>query len=463
MKWRNKSLRRRLAFWLIVPLSLISVIMLFEVRSSARTAANQAYDRVLLGSALAISERVVIDGNEILVDVPYVALEMLTSAAQDRVFYQVSGPNKQFITGYSDLPDVPDEHSNKTNTPVFYDGVYKGADVRIGLVSRFLSSPRLSARVTIKVAETTEARNALISEMFEGAAYRQALLIIVSAMILWIGLELGLRPLVNLEQAVNRRNPKDLRPILHEVPYEVRNLIGAINHLMERLGDSIDAMQRFTANAAHQLRTPLAAIQAQVELALGENDPKEINKTLSHLRSSSAQTSRLVNQLLSLARVTPDSAYTVSETINMSRICVNTTKEMVPLAIDNGIDLGLESEPDPITLMGDATLIEELLRNLIHNAISYCSSGCHVTVRLKIEGGLGVLEVEDNGPGIPKADRDLVFERFYRIPEPGQPAGCGLGLPIVREIINRYGGSAEILSGANGTGTCVRIDFPVGI
>jgi len=461
MKWRNKSLRRRLAFWLILPLGTISALMLMEVRSSAQKAANLAYDRVLLGSALAIAERVTIENNEVLVDVPYVALEMLTSAAQDRVFYQVLGPENKFITGYSDLPAIPQEMQTGSDQPVFFDDTYKGMPIRVGVVSHYVSSPRLSARVTIKVAETIESRTALIDEMFSSAALRQAVLIIMAGVILWVGLGWGLRPLSSLEQALNRRSPKDLRPILHEVPYEVSHLVGAINQLMLRLGASIEAMQRFTANAAHQLRTPLAAIQAQAEVALDETDPKEIGKTLAHLRDSTNQTSRMVTQLLSLARVTPDADDAAADLFDLRDVCTQITKDMVPLALEKDIDLGLEMLSPSAMTRGDQTLFEELLRNLIHNAISYCPTLSIVTVRLESADQQSVLEVIDDGPGIAPADRERVFERFYRITGSTHTTGCGLGLPIVREIAQRYDGDVSVLAGTGETGTCVRARFPL--
>lgn len=461
MKWRNKSLRRRLAFWLILPLGVISALMLMEVRSSAQKAANQAYDRILLGSALAIAERVVVEGSEILVDVPYVALEMLTSVAQDRVFYQVAGPGNKFITGYPDLPGVPAALRSDTDQPLFYDDTYKGLPIRVGVVTHFVSSPRLSGRVTIKVAETIGSRDALIDEMFASAALRQSVLVIVAGLILWVGLGWGLRPLANLEQALNRRSPSDLRPIQHEVPDEVSHLVGAINHLMERLGASIEAMQRFTGNAAHQLRTPLAAIRAQAEVALGETDPKEIEKTLAHLRDSTHQTSRVVNQLLSLARATPDSGAHVSEPFNLSEASMQITQAMVPFALEHDIDLGLEADGPPLLIKADQKLFEELLRNLIHNAVSYCPSGSHVTVRVTREGPDAVLFVDDDGPGIAPENRERVFERFYRIAGSEKATGCGLGLPIVREIAERSGGTALIMAGPNDQGTRVRIQLPL--
>ncbi len=430
--------------------------MLMDVRDSSRKAANEAYDRVLLGSALAIAERVAIEGNKILVDVPYVALEMLTSAAQDRVFYQVSGPSAKFITGYADLPAIPRHLTPLRSDPVFYEAHYKGATVRIGAVVRVLSSPKLSARVVIKVAETVEARNALISELITGAALRQALLILVAAIIVWVGLGRGLKPLTRLEEALNRRNPADLHPIQHEVPYEVRNLIGAINHLMERLSNSIEAMQRFTANAAHQLRTPLAAIKTQTEVALRHQDPDETQKTLSHLHDSAEQTTRLINQLMSLARATPGEGSLIQEDFDIRQLCIDVTKTMVPTAIEAGIDLGFEGEDIPLHITGDPTLFEELLRNLTHNAISYCPSGSHTSVRVRKQNGAAVIEVEDNGPGIPESEREAAFERFHRLPS-SNPSGCGLGLSIVQEIARQQGGDAKILSGKDNSGTLVQV------
>jgi len=462
MSWRNKSLRRRLALWVIIPLVIISAIMLMDVRQSSRKAANEAYDRVLLGSALAIADRIAIEGNKILVDVPYIALEMLTSAAQDRVFYQVSGPGRKFITGYADLPEIPKHLTPLRSDPVFYDVQYKGEMVRVGAIVRVVSSQRLSARVVIKVAETVDARNDLISELIASAALRQALLILVAAVIVWVGLGRGLKPLTRLEEALNRRNPEDLHPIQHEVPYEVRNLIGAINHLMERLSNSIETMQRFTANAAHQLRTPLAAIKTQTEVALQENDPKEIQRTLAYLNESAEQTTRLVNQLMSLARATPDEGGRIKEVFDIRQLYMEVTRSMVPEALEQGIDLGFEGDESPLPVAGDLTLFEELLRNLIHNAVSYCPIGSHTSVRVQRNHQNAIVEVEDNGPGIPEDERDAVFERFHRLSS-SNGSGCGLGLSIVQEIARQQGGDAYILSGKNSVGTLIQVSVPLAV
>ena len=460
MSWQRKSLRRRLLLWLLGALAVISALMLFEVRSSATKAANEAYDRVLLGSALAIAERVVVVGEQLEVDVPYVALEMLTSAAQDRVFYQVVGPGNAFITGYDDLPVVDGNEIPKNDSPLFFDADYRGDAIRAGVISRHISGGRLSARFTVMVAETVEGRNNLINEMMTAAIVRQLVFILVAGIVLWIGIGWGLKPLVRLEAALNRRTPSDLRPIEHEVPQEVRHLIDAINDLMKRLGASIEAMQRFTANAAHQLRTPLAAIQTQAELASDAKDPEEVSRRLEHLNRSTKQTSRLINQLLSLARTHQENENFQSEAIDLKRLSEEVTRTYVPLAVAQRIDLGFEPLDPTSSVFGNGELIKEALKNLIENALNYCPEHSTVTVRLKKVSKDVVLEVEDNGPGVSLDQQDKIFERFYRS-ETRDDEGCGLGLPIIREIMERHGGSIEYHDIKPGPGACFKLRFPL--
>lgn len=441
MKWRNASLRRRLLIWLLIPLLLISSLMLFEVRSNAVHSANQAFDRALLSSALAIADRVVLIGGQIEVDVPYVALEMLTSSAQDRVFYQVSTAQGEFITGYEELPPVPEELMPLLEEPVFYDAEYNGERVRIGALSRYVASARMATRFHVLVAETTGTRESLSEDILARAAVRQFGLILIAALIVWFGIGQGLKPLARLEEALNRRSPSDLRPILHDVPTEVRHLVGAINHLLKRLENTLSTMQRFTADAAHQLRTPLAALRTQAELGLREKDPEKLHDVMEKLAALTRQTSHLANQLLASARSAPEGlAGRPFVRIDLGEITRGVTGSKVPEALERGIDLGYEGLDGVAPIMGDATLIEELLKNLIHNALTYCPEGSSVTVRLTPETGntsFVKLVVEDDGPGIPLEHRKHVFERFYRVSDSGED-GCGLGLSIVREIALRH-------------------------
>lgn len=462
MKWRNRSLRRRLVISLLVPLLVISSLMLFEVRSNAVSSTNQAFDRALLSSALAIADRVVLIGGKIEVDVPYVALEMLTSAAEDRVFYQVSTAQGEFITGYEDLPPVPENLLPLREEPVFYDAVYNGENVRIGALSRYVASVRKATRFQVFVAETMGTRTQLSEDILASAAARQIFLIAIAAMIVWFGIGQGLRPLARLEEALNRRSPSDLRPILHDVPIEVRHLVGAINQLFGRLESSLNTMRRFTADAAHQLRTPLAALRTQAELGQRESDPEKIRQIMNTIAASTRQTSHLANQLLASARATPEGlAGRPFDKIDICEITRTVTSSKVPFAIERGIDLGYEGITDPAMIMGNATLIEELLKNLAHNALSYCPSGSAVTVRLEKDAIQNTvkLTVEDNGPGIPLEHRKDVFKRFYRMNNAGYEEGCGLGLSIVKEIAARHETEVKLQEPEDSSGCVFSVSF----
>ncbi|MFH1804436.1 MAG: sensor histidine kinase [Pseudomonadota bacterium] len=459
MKWRNASLRRRLLIWLLIPLLAVSSLLLFEARSNAVHATNQAFDRALMSSALAIADRVVLIGGRIEVDVPYVALEMLTSSSQDRVFYQVGAATGEFITGYDDLPAVPDNLLPLGDEPVFYDAVYKGEDVRIGALSRYVASARMATRFQVLVAETTGTRENLSQDLLARAAVRQSALIVIAALIVWFGVQKGLKPLARLEEALNRRSSSDLRPILHDAPTEVKHLVGAINHLLLRLENALSTMQRFTANAAHQLRTPLAALRTQAELGLRETDPDVLRQTLEKLAAATRQTSHLANQLLTSARAAPEGlAGQPFRPVDLGDITRSVTGAKVPLAIERGIDLGYDGVPGEVMIMGDATLIEELLKNLLHNALTYCPAGSNVTVYLRPGNGHVDLVVEDDGPGIALEHRKQVFERFYR--GPGSTSdGCGLGLSIVREIALRHGSKINLDQPEDHSGAVFSVRF----
>jgi two-component system sensor histidine kinase TctE len=218
-------------------------------------------------------------------------------------------------------------------------------------------------------------------------------------------------------------------------------------------------MQRFIADAAHQLRTPLAVLQTQAELALRENTSPDLKTTLAQLQDSTRRATRLANQLLDHARASSDISTLNIVPLDLSALAADTTRELVPLALRHAIDLGLEAEPG-IQIQGDGVLLRELLKNLIDNAIRYCPAGACITVRVSAAGSAGIsLEVEDNGPGIAAAERHRVFDRFYRIPG-SYTDGSGLGLAIVKEIVRLHSGKISLGEGTGGGGLKVQILLP---
>lgn len=287
------------------------------------------------------------------------------------------------------------------------------------------------------------------------------LLIVLVGLLVWYGVERGLRPLALLQTEISNRSHRDLSPLPEQnTPGEVRSLIRAMNGLLARLAAALSSHQRFIADAAHQLRTPLAGLKSQTELALRQKEFDEVRHTLQQLNTATGQTTHLVNQLLSLARAEPgvDRAQAL-QPVNLCDIARDTTTEWVPRALARNIDLGFDDAPGAVTIEGDALLLREMLGNLLDNAIRYTQRGGQVTVRVTAGPDQALLSVEDNGPGIPPAERERVFERFHRILGTGAE-GCGLGLAIVREIAQSHNADTRLGAGANGDGTLVTIAFP---
>jgi two-component system sensor histidine kinase TctE len=289
----------------------------------------------------------------------------------------------------------------------------------------------------------------------------QALLIVIAGTMLWYAVGRGLAPLGTLRREIESRSHLDLSAVPEEdAPQEVRPLIHAINELLDRLSLALAAQQRFIADAAHQLRTPIAGLKTQTELALRQAPPGDAQATLRQLRTATERTTRLVNQLLSLARAEPPVGRVLRsvQRIDLAQLARDATTDWVPRALERGIDLGFDDCSTATPIEGDPFLLREMLNNLLDNAVRYTQSGGQVTVRVKCDGAHAVLAVEDNGPGIPDAERTRVFQRFYRVLGSGDD-GCGLGLAIVREIAQSHAAEVTLEDGAGGAGTTVVVTF----
>ncbi len=457
---REWSLRRRLLLWLLIPLLILGALLLFDAFRAARNAADQAYDKLIAASALAIADRVVATDGGLDIDLPYVALEMLATPADDRVFYRISDSDGAFVTGYQDLPQPSIDQPDEAEDPVFYDSNYRGEEIRVVLLTQPITGPGIGGRFGVQIAQTRGERDLLAHQLAAATGIRLFVMILVVGLITWFGIRFGLSPLERLRAAVRRRSPQDLRPLEVEVPGEVRDLVGAIDTLMRRLAGTLASMERFIADAAHQLRTPLAALQAQVATALREKDSSALRSEIEKLQAITWRTSRLATQLLSDARSTADPASSPRSRVHLASLAADVTRAHVPTALLKNIDLGFEGADCPDQISGDDVLLRETVTNLVDNALQYCPENSQVTVRIGpgVHKGELVLEVEDNGPGIAAAQRGLVLERFYRVPGTGKE-GSGLGLSIARSAVERHGGSIGLHDGSEG-GLLVRLIFP---
>ena len=324
------------------------------------------------------------------------------------------------------------------------------------------------------MAETLEKRSQLAGELVKGVILPQFVILPVAVLLVWFGLVRGLVPLSRLTERIRARKPADLSPIdAGAAPEEVAPLIRSINDLMRRLELSLQGQQRFIANAAHQLRTPLAGLKTQTELALRQarpgGDAAELRDSLRQMAVSTERAARMVSQLLALTRAEREGrgdAVAAFGPVELGALLRERVREWVPAALAKRIDLGLENSPDGnLAIDGDPVLLQELVNNLIDNAIRYTPAGGIITARTRRAEGLAVIEVEDSGIGIAPAERDLVFERFYRVlgddPEGQNLEGSGLGLSIVREIAMRHRARVTLRDNPAGAGTIFSVQFPL--
>jgi Signal transduction histidine kinase len=451
------SLRRRLLAWLLIATAVLGAFALADTWREAEKTANEVSDRVLVGSALAIAERVIVsEDGKLEVDIPYVALEMLTSAAQDRVFYRVDGPPGTFITGYQNLPSVPRVEGQAA---AFEDSTFRGEPIRVAVLARSASTGINSVPFVVTVAETTIARQQLMQTILFRSAARLLFMIVGAAVIVWVAVTVSLRPLYRFSEAIAQRSPDDLHPIAERVPSEVQGLVDTVNSFMVRLESALDALRHFTGNASHQLRTPLAIIRTQLALASRATDLEAARSAVGKADAAVADGERLLAQLLLMAKIDAATRSASFTETDLSSLAQTLTADQVPLAAEAGIDLGFEGA-DRLPILGEPLLLGELLKNLITNGLLYAGRGAEMTVRALRQGGEAVLEVEDNGPGIPPDRRAAVLQRFDRGTR-ADSSGSGLGLPIVEEIAQLHRARMELLGGADGRGLCVRIRFPL--
>jgi len=453
---RPSSIRRRLLVWLLVATAAFGMLALIDTWREAHRMANALADRVLAGSALVIAERASLDEDgQIAIEIPYGALEMLSSAAEDRVFYRVDGPPGHVVTGYEDLPV---SRAVQGGEPAFSDGIFRGEPVRVASLARGASTGIDEVPFVVTVAETTKARVELTQAILMRSAVRLALMILGAALIVGIAVTVSLRPLHRLGEAIAERSPDDLGPVETPVPSEVRDLVGTINLFMLRLKSALDGLRNFTGNAAHQLRTPLAVVRTQLALAARASSLAEAQAAAAKGDAAVAHAERILAQLLLLARVDAASGQ-AHEALDLAAFARAQTAEQVPRAAEAGIDLGYEGEDGPLIIRAEPLLLGEALQNLISNALLHTGRGTVVTVRTRREAGGAILEVEDDGPGVPAEARGAAISRFARGRTQGR--GTGLGLPVVEEIARLFGATLSLGQGQNGRGLCARLRFAV--
>ena len=453
------SLRWRLLWNLTLMLVVLMLASGLSAYYNGREAADTAYDRTLLASARTIAAGLSQRDGSLSADVPYVALDTFAYDSAGRIYYQVNDIHQRLISGYENLPAPPPGTPRTDDSPAlasFYNGQYQGQNVRVVSLLKAVSEPNMNGMAEIRVAETDEARVSMARSLMADTLLRLGMLGLGALLVVWLAVSAALRPLERLRRAVEEREPDDLRPLPRvAVQRELRPLVQALNHFTERLRGQFERQSQFIADAAHELRTPLAVIKARLELDLRANDPATWRSTLEQAVQGTDRLTHLANQLLSLARI-ENGARAIAEggaqRLDLSQLARELGMAMAPLAHARGVALALEAD-QPVWLRGEPTLLSELLNNLLDNAMAHTPIGGNVILRVTPQA---VLEVEDDGVGIPFEDRERVFERFYRRNQ--QVAGSGLGLAIVGEICRAHRARITLHDGAQG-GLKVRVSF----
>ena len=458
------SLRRELLIGIIAPMLLIILIDTTILYSAANHFIEKSFDDGLLDTANDISELIKVSKVPVnQFQLGREAHEAIMSDTLDKIYYSIYDQSYKYLTGDRSLlltEDMPLLKDRK----VYSESIIQDNFVRVVTIATTVNNDEYNKIIYVQVAETLNKRNALAKQILVGIILPQLLLLIAAAIMFSFGIKRGLSPLNELNNAILKKSLRELSPIqISKVPKEVSGLVESINVLINQLKSAVELQNRFIADAAHQLKTPLAGIQAQLELAVLEADKMQSQSSLYKVLLNTEKLSHMISQLLKLAQNQPETFNPLKmKVVNLGeisrKICIN----MVPVAYKKNIDLGLEMTNEYMTdleIMGDYNRLTVMLENLVDNSIRYTPANGKVTVNVYKIPDKVILSIEDTGVGIDEAERKSVFERFHRVID-NQQEGSGLGLAIVKEIVQLHDAEINIETPKSGIGTRFTIIFP---
>lgn len=449
------SIRRRLLLSLLAGAAVLAIVVYFLVQSVARQVAQESQDNVLAASALSILDSARYSGREVNVDLPYSALSMLDSLSDERVFYAIRLEN-EFLSGYSQLPEADGIISG---VPAFRSAIFLEEEVRVASVRRRMSTDIGQSFLQVSVAQTLSGQKQTLARISRTSMGIGAGFFFVSVLLAAIIARSTIRPLDRLTVSVSRRGPKDLRPVAAPVPSEMVPLVASLNSFMRRLQRSLTRSEDFIAEAAHRVRTPLAIVRTKAEIVQRKADNPETRVALREMIRAIDDSSRTAGQLLDHAMVTFRLDHLSQDRISLLRLVQETVERLGPISEMKEIDLDAILTDD-VTIQGDSILLQNALHNLLDNAIKYSPPGARVTVALTRHADWAEIRITDTGHGFPEAELERLTERFARGANADNVVGSGLGLTIVKEVIEAHGGQMHFKNLA-GAGACVRLHFPL--
>lgn len=454
---KRTSLRWQLIVRMLSMMLPLFVLVWVIAHFSSQYFINAAFDRSLIRRTYALADRVEVLQGQVQVDLPVAARELLVFDQEDLLFHSITNPEGKVIEGEQDMPPLPAKRGIRPGQLIVYDGTKDGERVRVAAFGLSLKGTSATGTALVQVGETLSHRSAMADRATLAIVIPMLLMTLTAAAAIAYGVGRGLEPLSRLRDRLSARQAFDLSPVpLEGTPAELRPFLDEINSLLQRLSEAVDAQSRFVADAAHQLRTPIAGIRAQAEAALASARHEDAHHALARIAQSTRTMGELVQKLLILARV--DAA---ENTLRLSlldgvKVVRVVAREWAPQALAQGVEIGFETKDPEARVMGDEQLLREMLANLIDNALRY--GGTRITLTVCNSASGVTWQVTDNGPGIAEHERGAVFAPFHRLS--GSVDGAGLGLTIVQRIAQLHGATVSLAAGEAGTGLAVTVRFP---
>ncbi len=448
------SLRVRLLILILVPLTVISVFAGYWRISEATETTREVFDRTLVALTLAISRDVIVSEGDAISETTY---QMLRDAVEGHVFYHVYGPDGSFITGYATPPVMPPGVELKGNEPFLFDSVYRGDQVRAARLQEYATFDTVSGFASVTVWQPMAERETFVRQQALRALALIASLYLTVAAVVWFGINLGLKPLTELQDAISQRSSDDLSKIKRPVPPEVLGVVGTLNALFQQVQTAMKSRDRFISDAAHQLRNPVAGLLSLAEAARDAKSPEDRVSRVDEIVQAARHASYLTNQLLSLERAKGQTDQTRFERKDLNEVVRAVCERNAPKVLGKGLDFGFHAHEKPLDVRVDELLVQEAVQNLIDNALIHTGSdNTEINVAVALRDGMAYLCVSDKGAGLDVKDSEVAFSRFGQL-SPSQ--GSGLGLAIVEEIAAVHGGRAEIES--SDEGARISLSFPM--
>jgi len=453
------TLKRRLGVWLFATVGGLGMLLMLEAYTSARRAASSAYDSQLEAASLTISEAIKWQDGQPVVEIPAAAFQILATNQQERVFYSILDSRGREVTGNLDEEITASARHKAHSGPVWLQSYYRKTPIR--LYGRQLTSAGWESvePVQIWVGHTLSGRESLTRDLFIRTLTRFLVMVLLAGLLILLAIRTSLGPVRQLQKLLRQREAGDIQPLSARVPGELYDMAETLNGLLAKQRENRDTLLRFTADASHQLKTPLAGLQSTSELALQSEHPEDWKQALETMHDSAARTSRLATQLLSLGRL-QHSMGDATKAVNLIELVRQTVMDWAERDIARHHDLGLSTMPEcPVSIHGEPWMLREMIGNLIDNALRYTPTGTEITVGLVCRNEMATLSVEDNGPGV----REDLLERLHHPFERGgrqDTEGSGLGLAIVDSVARRHHASLELRSPA-GEGLWIGIHFPM--